>query len=177
MRGKVYSFLVTHTCSHFRGSSPAFHADVTPAIKLLKLYGQFGIKFDHIYAYEEPDFVFEQVPPHLHAAYHWINVGVSKDANSPLNPFNMLLESYNEDDLIIVKLDVDTPDLERDLAEQLRVNPAIHKLVDHFYFEHHVNQEELAGPWGGTKTKETVQQSMELFRSLRENGVAAHYWV
>ena len=55
-----------------------------------------------------------------------------------MNPWNTLLEKYNEDDLIIFKLDIDTPDLENPLAQQLVEDERLVNLVDQFYFEHHV---------------------------------------
>ena len=50
----------------------------------------------------------------------------------------MLLPKYNEDDIIIVKLDVDTPSVELPLAHQLLEDERFAKVVDHFYCEHHV---------------------------------------
>ena len=149
---------------------------------ILDLYRRFGIKFDHIYAYEmrphDTAQVFAQVPEAYEAAYHWINLGVAADPNSRQNPFRMLKQNYNEDDLVIVKLDVDTPDLERKLAEQSKSDPALAKLIDHFYFEHHVHQAELKHAWGrGAGITETVAESLELFSQIRQQGIPAHFWV
>ena len=55
-----------------------------------------------------------------------------------MNPLKSIISKYNEDTLIIVKLDVDTPDIEVPLAHQLLEDDNVNKLVDHFYFEHHV---------------------------------------
>mgnify|MGYP005846460549 CR=1 FL=1 len=162
------------------GASLMFHrGQQSPVLDIIDMFQKFGIKFDHIYAYEKtrqnPNHVYNRIPPHLYASYHWMNVGVAAETDSPLNPWNMLLENYSEDDLVIVKLDVDTPDLERQLAQQLLDHPQLSKLIDHFYFEHHVNQQELARNWG--PTKQSVKESLDLFKSLREKGVAAHFWV
>jgi hypothetical protein len=164
------------------GASLNFHGRrQSPVVSLWNLYAKFGILFDHIYAYEmtpsDPKQVFKKVPEHLKAAYHWINVGVESDPKSSLNPWNVILDHYNEDDLIVVKLDIDTPDLERELAHQLLEHPRLTKLVDHFYFEHHVNQLELHSSWRASGEKESVKDSLELFRALREKGVASHFWV
>jgi hypothetical protein len=164
------------------GASLDFHAgETSPAVYLTELYRKFGFSFDHIYAYEvtpkEPASVFKQVPDHLMAAYHWINVGVETDPTSSLNPFKMILESFNEDDFIVVKLDIDTSSLETPLANQLLNDKALHKLVDQFYFEHHVMLGELADAGWGSHMTGSVRDSIELFVGLREAGVAAHSWV
>jgi hypothetical protein len=114
-----------------------------PPIYLYNLYRKFGFPFDHIYAYEitptPPNEVFAQLPEELLPSYHWINVGVNATPGSYLNPFTTLLREYREDDLVIVKLDIDTPELEIPLAHQLLSDPKLLRLVDHFYFEYHVH--------------------------------------
>ena len=124
----------------------------------------------------EPEDVFSNVPKIYEAAYHWINVGVSSDLDSRQNPFNMLKDNYKEDDLIIVKLDIDTPHVENVLARQMRDDPQLANLIDHFYFEHHVHLKELEDSWG-TDVKGSVADSLRLFHGLRKAGVAAHSWV
>jgi hypothetical protein len=150
----------------------------SPVLALVDLFRKFGIPFDHIYAYEvtpqEPNMVFDMVPKHMSAAYHWINVGVDPNPESYSNPFKLLLDTFTEDDLVIVKLDIDTPDIERQLAYQLLNDPRLLSKIDHFYFEHHVNQKELAPYWG--MMGETVAESLTLFQELRKRGVATHFW-
>jgi hypothetical protein len=164
------------------GASLSFHgsAEDSPAIYLAEIYRKFGMPFDHIYAYEmtptQPMQVVEKLPEHLQAAYHWINVGVSADRNSRVNPFNMILKNYNSDDLIVIKLDIDTSSIEVPLATQILEDARLHDLVDQFFFEHHVCMTEIAGSWGGSMHG-SIQESMELFTGLRKAGVAAHFWV
>jgi hypothetical protein len=168
------------------GASLDFHLGFSegdqsmPAVYLTELYQKFGFSFDHIYAYEvtlkEPARVFERIPDHLMASYHWINTAVSSDPTSSRNPLKMLLNSFNEDDFIVIKLDIDTASVENPLAQQLLHDTALRGLVDQFYFEHHVMLGELAFAWRNT-TKGSVRESLELFIGLREAGVAAHSWV
>lgn len=162
------------------GASLQFHGNhPSPALVLLEQFRRFGIKFDHIYAYEmlphDPLLVQNAIPKQFKSAYHWINVGVQPLETSPHNPWNLLLDNFTEDDLVIVKLDIDTPAIEHPLAYQLLNNPRLAKLVDHFYFEHHVNQRELAPHWGAVD--QSVEESFELFHQLRQKGVASHFWV
>jgi hypothetical protein len=163
------------------GASLSFHPrQQSPALFLIELFRKFGFQFDHIYAYEmtpyEPHLVFQNLPQHLDSSYHWINLPVSADPKSRQNPWTLLLENFDEDDLVIVKMDIDTAPLEEKLADQLLHNPQLARLVDHFYFEHHVNQKELMNDWGGSVT-DSVADSLHLFHKLRQLGVPAHFWV
>jgi len=146
---------------------------------MIAMYVKFGFRFDHVYAYEitptDPAKVFSRVPDEIKAAYHFINLGVSSDKNSTMNPFKMVIEDYNEDDFVIVKLDIDTPDLEYALVQQLNTDERLWKLVDQFYFEYHVFLEELRLAWKET-VHGSVKDSLDLFYSLRQKGVTAHFW-
>jgi len=73
----------------------------------------------------------------------------SEDGNK-LNPFHSILKKNDEDDLIIVKLDIETYFIEVSLAHQfLEDKDGIYsKLMDQFYFEHHVHLGDLARYWG-----------------------------
>ncbi|GAX18624.1 hypothetical protein FisN_10Hh168 [Fistulifera solaris] len=123
------------------GASLQFYGE-SPALYLMDLFRRFGFPFDHIYAFElkptEPAEVYKNLPPHFMSAYHWINVGVSVEPGNVLNPFTTIKQNFNEDDLIIVKLDIDTPHLEMALVQQLLDDDELAGLIDQFYFEHHV---------------------------------------
>jgi hypothetical protein len=152
-----------------------FHKDDTPVVDLTSIYTKFGITFDHYYAYEikptKPDEVFQKLPDDLMASYHWINVGVSTDPQSKLNPWRLLLDNFDENDFIVVKLDVDNTGIELKLVEQLLADENIIKLVDVFYWEHHVSLKEW---W---PYSESAKKSLQLFYDLRTKGIPAHYWV
>lgn len=163
------------------GASLEFHQVGTqPAMYLTELYHKFGFHFDHIYAYEvspiSPQKVFEKLPASLQASYHWINVGVTSDPESKLNPLRLLLDNYNRDDFIVVKLDIDTSAIELPLALQLLEDDRYNNLIDQFYFEHHVYMQELAGDWGKAMSG-SLLDSLNIFSSLRVKGIAAHSWV
>lgn len=87
------------------GAALDFHRksnEKSPAIYLTEIFSRFGFRFDHIYAFElKPKVtseVFNEVPQNLLNAYHWMNIGVDSDPNGKTNPWNMLLESYTEED-------------------------------------------------------------------------------
>ena len=174
--------LKNHTRTVFidMGASLHFHENAeSPAMYILELYRQFGFVFDHIYAFEitkkDPTQVFQKVPTHLMPSYHWINVAVSPEPGNKFNPLDSILSRYNQDDLVVVKLDVDTTSVEIPLADQIAANPYLSEMIDHFYFEHHVHMEELARDWKKSM-KGTIEESLQRFRQLREVGVAAHFW-
>jgi hypothetical protein len=162
------------------GASLMFHSGgMMPAVYLTETFEKFGFPFDHIYAFEitptKPEEVFGKVPEKLLDVYHWINVGVDSDPESRLNPLKMLLNKFNEDDLVIVKLDIDTPDIEVPLAQQILSDDRFSTLIDHFYFEHHVFLHELKNNWGKAM-RGSVKESFDMFHTIRSKGIATHYW-
>jgi len=169
------------------GASLDFHSSTdSPAVYITALYERFGIPFDHVYAYEitekNPNKVFSQIPKALRASYHWINVGISAELNTneatnyKHHPWQFLEAHYTPGDFVVVKLDVDTPSVENPLVKQLLEHPTWHRLIDVFYFEHHVHLQEIAVQWG-KNVEGSVADSVHLFKSLREKGIAAHSWV
>lgn len=162
------------------GASLDFHAGAqSPAMYITELYSKFGFQFDHIYAFEvsekKPKDVYNKVPKELMASYHWINIGVDADPESKYNPLVSILQSFNRDDFVVVKLDIDTPHIEIPLAYQVMNDPRLYNLIDQFYFEHHVHLAELAANWK-TQMNNTIEASLELFNGIRKKGVAAHFW-
>ena len=163
------------------GASLSFHKGTgdQPIVTLISLYEKFGFHFDHIYAFEKtfspPEEIYRVLPESLLSSYHWINNGVEADMDSKLNPWN-LLKQFNVDNLIVVKLDVDTPAVELPLVQQLLDHEELFSLVDQFYFEHHVELQELKSDWGKA-VEGSVASSLRMFRELRDRGMAAHFWV
>ena len=162
------------------GASLDFHSGNQPIMFLLNQFEKFGFHFDHIYAFEitgaEPQHVYDTIPQKYMPSYHWINVGVNDQDGHKLNPLHSILKQFDPDDLIVVKLDIDTPQIELPLAMQLLKDPVYHELVDQFYFEHHVALKELLPYWGKAAKKQTVKESIDLFLALREKGIPAHFW-
>ena len=76
-----------------------------------------------------------------------------------------------------MKLDIDTSSVEVPLALQLLEDKdgVYSKIIDQFYFEHHVHLGELKNSWSRSMNG-TVGESLELFSNLRKKGIPAHYW-
>lgn len=152
-----------------------------PVPGLIALYEKFGFKFDHIYAYEilktDTEVAFGSVPDEWMSKYHWINMGVDPDPEGKFNPLKMIADKFNEDDLVVVKLDVDTHDVELPLVDQLLTDDKYKgRIIDQFYFEHHVKFLPMSKFW--TKAaKGTLKESLDIFAGLRERGIGAHSYV
>ena len=165
------------------GASLTFHSGKTstiPIMYLIKLFEKFGFRFDHIYGieikFQEPEKVYNKlIPPEYLDSYHWINVGVSAEKGHKMNPLDSILRKFTPDDLVLVKLDIDTSDIEVPLAHQLLKDESLHEIVDHFFFEHHVLLQEIMYAWRGS-AKGSVKSSFDLFQRLREKGVMSHFW-
>ena len=85
-----------------------------------------------------------------------------------MNPLNSILQKYKEDDFIVFKLDIDINSIELPLAQQLLaggVNGTYHRLIDQFYFEHHVHLSEIVYAWNETM-KGTIKDTLDLFYGL-----------
>jgi len=61
------------------------------------------------------------------------------------------------------------------MVQHLLDSAELRKLVDIFYFEHHVLLNELKYSWG-KNVEGSVLDSLKLFASLREMGIDAHFW-
>ena len=169
------------------GASLEFQGTTQPIMELISLYEKFRFIFDHVYAFDitfqKPEIVAEKLPEkYFDSSYHWINVGVSAEEGHKLNPLHSIMKKFNKDDLIIVKLDVDTPSIEVALAHQLLEDKddGIYSnklLIDQFNFEHHVHLSELAAKWKWNGMNKTIKDSFEfLFEGLRKRGIPAHSW-
>ncbi len=153
-------------------------------IDLIDTYKKFGFYFDHIYGFEanfqEPGKLYKDLlPKELIPSYHWINTGVMAEKESKMNPLYTIVEQFEEDDFVVVKLDIDTDEIEVPLANQLLADERLHKLVDQFYFEHHVHMAEMKHWWGSHnhwRHAGSLKDTFELMNGLRNKGVPAHFW-
>ena len=110
--------------------------------------------------------------------YRSNTTGVNHTEGHRLNPLHSILSTFDEDDFIVIKLDIDTNFIELPLAQQLLAggkDGIYHKLIDQFYFEHHVHLGELANSWRSSM-KGSIKDTLDLFYGLRKIGVPAHFW-
>lgn len=154
--------------------------DTIGAKWFVDLYAKRGVTIDRLISFEDnqhtPEQIFKNVPAALMGKYVYINMPVSAEASSALNPWNVLLHTAKKSDYVIVKLDIDNSEVDRQLVLQLIANKTLHDVVDEFYFEHHVNSKEMNQYWGSHHGEHTIVQSYALFKNLRMLGVRAHSW-
>lgn len=62
---------------------------------------------------------FLQHPPLVINAILFFAKGVTDTPNHKMNPLHSILEKFEEDDLVIVELDIDTSSIELPLTKQL----------------------------------------------------------
>ena len=142
-------------------------------------YSYERIAFDRIFGFEytvmDPVAFWGQIPDHLMAVYTLINVGVTQLANSKFNPLTLLHQIATPQDYVIVKLDIDSPNIENDLMASITASDT--NLVDELFYEHHVETPPMHSCWsteGDLPLK--MSDSYAMFYKLREKGVRAHSW-
>jgi len=145
-----------------------------------------GIEFDHIYGWEanptNPSEHWNTVPPDIKRKSSWFNVPASSEKGHPDNPWTFVREIAKSNDFVVVKIDIDTPLVEVELVKQLLEDPVLLRLVDEFYFEHHVHGSPMQFlGWGDLRGQKVsypgLEDSYKIFQKLREKGVRAHSWV
>ena len=155
------------------------------------LYQRNCIEFDSIWAWEaqhfEPSAWWRRVPASMRAKLHFYNVPV--DESSPSHPasfLNLLNLTATPEDFVVVKVDIDTPSLEKKIVQTIARTPALASLVDELYFEYHFHFGGGHGPWGATQRTnqsgynympDSVDDALALMRELRMAGVRSHFWI
>jgi hypothetical protein len=148
---------------------------------LYRLGNELCVPITEFYMWEmentDPRKVFASLPQHVLPHYRWFNHPLSVSPDRWDNPWNHLLTTVAEDDVAMVKIDFDAPELENTLIVQLLDHDAISARIDEFFFEHHVNMDVLRYPWGTFNHTVYHSDSLKIFTALRRRGVRAHSWV
>ena len=139
-------------------------------------YKRLGLQFDRIIAFEaaslSPKIAWEQVPDDALPAYTLINVGCT--VSGKFNPWMILQRLAKPDDHVIVKLDIDSFQIENNLIHQVINESRIHSLIDELFFEHHVAVKEMLRYWRSPPG--ALRDSYILFTKLRQLGIRMHSW-
>ena len=140
-------------------------------------FRRLSLRFDRVIAFEQAPLptrtVWEQIPDDLLGAFTFVNTGV--EANGKFNPWRILASLVKPQDYVIVKLDIDTNDLEKDLMQQIVNNQSLHSLIDEMFFEMHVFIDDMA-PYWGSQQKGQLKDTYDLFSKLRQSGIRMHSW-
>jgi hypothetical protein len=139
------------------------------------------LAFDWIVSYEydkhDPDEIYQTVPADVLPHYIYFNQPVEKDPNGKWNPWRMLRGmGATPNDYVIVKLDIDTPDIENPLVDQLMKDDGLRALVDEMFYEHHVNTKTMWRYWRTDQSPIVLADTYKNFAFLRSRGVRMHSW-
>ena len=152
-------------------------------------YARLGLPFDDIYAWEARPTpaaeYFEGMPLDVVARTHFLNLPVraasgarAGDGTQPDDLIAFIKAAAQPGDFVVVKLDIDSEELEERIVLDILADDAVSALIDDFFFEHHVENAvmETLG-WGpaGSHIRD-VADSIHLFQALRRRGIRAHSW-
>mmetsp|Transcript_10915 Transcript_10915/g.67427 ORF Transcript_10915/g.67427 Transcript_10915/m.67427 type:complete len:384 (-) Transcript_10915:4391-5542(-) len=146
---------------------------------LLCKYSTVGVGFDKIFAWEAETLnqqsYWDGVPKMLHRRVHFYNVPVSADTMKPGEPLALVTKMAKKDDFVVIKLDIDTPEIEMSIVHSILNHEGLSELIDEFFFEYHYESPIMAQYWGHTGEK-NLSGALLLFQELRRKGIRAHFW-
>ena len=151
------------------------------ALWFVERYQRHKLSFDWIVSFEykkiDPENIFRTVPADLLPHYIYYDQPVEKDPNGKWNPWRILrgMGAVRED-YVVVKLDIDMPEIENSLVDQLMKDSGLRSLVDEVFFEHHVNTKPMHGYWGMQDSPITLKDTYQNFTALRSQGIRMHSW-
>jgi len=125
---------------------------------------------------ETPATIFSEVDSALLPHFQYFNMPVSADPAAKMHPWNFVKQlATGKDRHVVVKLDIDTPEIENKLMEQLLEDEALWKLVDEAFYEHHTKIPEMRPFWGSGVSGD-LSDSYRIFAELRNRGIRMHGW-
>ena len=142
-------------------------------------------QFDDVYAWEIRSDLshrtwWQHVPAELRARIRFFNVPVDAEegAEHPSSFLTLLRATARTSDLVIVKVDIDSPP-ELEIVKRIAHDAQLASLVDEIYFEcHYAYGQNLQFGWGSIpRERADTDSALLLFRTLRERGVRAHFWI
>lgn len=173
---------------------PMHGGGLSPSLPLFyRIYQDRCLEPDDIFAWEPNPRVngsewFGELPASIRAKVRFFNDFVSEGALSdaeapmgtgkhPANSFIEILEAVAKpEDFVVVKVDIDTPEVELMIVEAIVKKPHLAGLIDELFFEDHFSFDGMNFGWGG-KVAGDVDSALGRMRRLRELGVRAHFWI
>jgi len=123
-----------------------------------------------------PEF-WAEIPLQVRPYYRWYNIPASTTQTTD-NPLQLIKKMVKVEDFVLLKIDIDNSPVEAEFIKQILEDPDVIRLIDDFYFEHHVYVPEMADPWSIKADHPfTLNSTYELFRKMRKAGIVAHSWV
>jgi hypothetical protein len=146
-----------------------------------------SIEFDEIYAFDAETSVtkfYQEYPAadqqHTKVHFQQCTVSGSQKYGSDLHPFvpNLIHCVAELDDYVLLKLDIDMPDVEQAIIDFILQNPE--SPITELVWEHHISGNYLMEEhWGQLETLDqaSMYDSYKYFLQLRQKGIRAHSWV
>jgi hypothetical protein len=131
----------------------------------------------------EPQNFWAHVPIRYIGIYHFFNAPISSDTSSHHSPTRLIQQLTTPEDFVAFKLDVDTPEIEIPIVQEILRNTSVQRLVDEFFFELHFRCEIMMTC--GWEDKMPIvshglvldrPSALKLFQDLRQVGIRAHFW-
>jgi hypothetical protein len=140
-----------------------------------------NLAFDWIVSFEyakvDPEAIYSSVPASILPHYIYFDRPVESDPNGKWNPWRILRGmGARPEDYVVVKIDIDSPDIENPLLDQVAGDNGLQHLVDELFIEHHVNATLMNGWWGTGNSQLTMRDTYQKFTTLRSKGVRMHSW-
>ncbi|KAL1524952.1 hypothetical protein AB1Y20_019828 [Prymnesium parvum] len=155
-----------------------------PSIPLFNaLYERNCIVFDRIFAWEyikyDPQVWWSDVPASVRGKLHFYNVPVDKEPSSSPGSFIQLLKTTaTAQDFVAIKLDIDHPEIEQSIIEQIMSDPVVANLVDEVFIEIHFYFDGIDFGWGAHASQQhSVDDALSIMHRLRQLGIRAHFWI
>lgn len=135
----------------------------------VETYHKLGIHFDRMLLWEpnvaQGD-IFQVVPPHLLPQYQYFSMPGST-GNNHVNPLVVIKQLCVPTDFVVLKMDIDRPEIEQAWLQQLLNDVELHQLVDEFYYEFNPLE-------AGWRALTSVYKALT---ALRHAGIRAHGWI
>lgn len=144
-------------------------------------YHASGIDFDEIWAWDlrqfDPTRFWDNVPKSIYSKIHLINVRVGDDITHVGHPFQIIKSIFKKGDYVALKLDIDSPGFEQELADHVLEDEELHDKIADFYYEKHFGAPGFPHHGLPAHGSQDMSSVMEFFTALRKRGIRAHYWV
>ena len=185
----------THMC--FRGSELPTFDKMYPGRKYLfdlglngpdrslawfqEEFGDMGVNFDEVWGWERrPTNATEfwnGVSAALFSKLHFYNTAVTTLLNHK-HPFEIIKSIYKTGDYIAIKVDIDDPDIERELVDMMLGDNTLMTCISDLFYEMHFGANLWSAHGISPEHPEWHLKSVfDLFGAVRKRGVRLHYWV
>lgn len=106
-----------------------------------KYYKMKNFRFTNWYLWEVKKFsekeIYGSLPKDLEPIYHYSNAPVPVDIKNAGHPFNIILNNNYNKTYVTMKLDIDTPELELTIFNELLEGNKYNDILDELFFEYH----------------------------------------